>query len=95
MVVDPPLLQNLGHTFLVFAGVLESIASALVSPVVLVLTILGFDPIALTGRATGCYELPPDIHAAAELRLPIARLLARSRTLRAQRAAIAAARGRR
>ena len=54
--------------------------------------ILGLNPIALTARATGCCELPANIHAAAELRLPIARLLARSRTLRAQCAAIAGAR---
>jgi hypothetical protein len=70
----------------------EPIVTALVSPVVaLFVAILGLEPLALTARATACYELPANIHAAAELRLPIARLLARSRTLRAQCATIAAA----
>ena len=65
----------------------------LASPaVVLYLSVLGLDPVAFTARATGCYELPANIHAADELRGPIARLLARSRTLRAQCARIAAAR---
>ena len=60
--------------------------------VVLCLYMLGLDPVALTARATGCYELPANIHAANELRGPIAQLLARSRTLRAQCARIAAER---
>ena len=57
--------------------------------VVLGLYVLGLDPVALTARATGCYELPANIHAADELRGPIAQLLARSATLRAQCARIA------
>jgi hypothetical protein len=60
--------------------------------VVLCLYVLGLDPVALTARATGCYELPANIHAADELRGPIAQLLARSPTLRAQCARIAAER---
>jgi hypothetical protein len=66
---------------------------AFASPaVVLCLYMLGLDPVAFTARATGCYELPGNIHAADELRGPIAQLLARSRTLRAQCARIAAER---
>ena len=60
--------------------------------VVLCLYMLGLDPVAFTARATGCYELPANIHATDELRGPIARLLARSRTLRGQCARIAAER---
>ena len=60
--------------------------------VVLCLYMLGLDPVAFTARATGCYELPANIHAADELRGPIAQLLARSRTPRAQCARIAAER---
>jgi hypothetical protein len=60
--------------------------------VVLCLHMLGLNPVALTARATGCYELPANIHAADELRGPIAQLLARSRTLRGQCARIAAER---
>jgi hypothetical protein len=60
--------------------------------VALCLYLLGLDPVALTARATGCYELPANIHADDELRGPIGRLLARSRTLRMQCAKIAAER---
>jgi hypothetical protein len=65
------------------------------SPSILVLLLvgLGLNPIALTGRVTACYELPANIHAAAELRAPVAQLLARSPTLRAQCAVIAGAAG--
>ena len=71
---------------------LESLVIVLASPaVVLYLYVLGLDPVAFTARATGCYELPANIHAADELRNPIAQLLARSRTLRGQCARIAAA----
>ena len=65
----------------------------LASPaVVLYLYVLGMDPVAFTARATGCYELPANIHAADELRGPIAQLLGRSPTLRGQCTSIAAAR---
>ena len=60
--------------------------------VVLCLYMLGLDPVAFTARATGCYELPANIHADDELRGPIARLRARARTLRMQCAKIAAER---
>lgn len=71
---------------------LESLVIVLAPPaVVLYLYVLGLDPVAFTARATGCYELPANIHAADELRDPIAQLLARSRTLRGQCARIAAA----
>jgi hypothetical protein len=71
---------------------LETIVIVLASPaVVLYLYVLGLDPVAFTARATGCYELPANIHTADELRGPIGQLLARSRTLRAQCARIAAA----
>jgi hypothetical protein len=52
-------------------------------------------PAVISGAAHGSlstYELPANIHAAEELRGPIARLLARSRTLRMQCAKIAAER---
>jgi hypothetical protein len=72
---------------------LESLVIVLAPPaVVLYLYVLGLDPVAFTARATGCYELPANIHAADELRDPIAQLLARSSTLRGQCARIAAAR---
>lgn len=66
---------------------------ALASPaVVLCLYLFGLDPVAFTAHATGCYELPVNIHAGEGLRVPIGRLLARSRILRAQCEKIAAAR---
>jgi hypothetical protein len=60
---------------------------------VLFAVVLGMHPAALAGRVTACYELPANMHASVALRLPIARLLTRSRTLRAQCARIAAAAG--
>jgi hypothetical protein len=72
---------------------LESMGLALASSVVVVsLAVLGLDPVAVTARAIGCHELPANIHTAAELRRPTARLLMQSRTLRAQCARIAAPR---
>lgn len=63
------------------------------APAALILTIsaLGLHPVALIDRSLPCYELPANIRTTTELRKLIAPLLARSSTLRAQCAKIAAA----
>ena len=63
------------------------------APAALILTIsaLGLHPVALINRSLPCYELPANIRTTTELQKLIAPLLARSPTLRAQCAKIAAA----
>ncbi len=63
------------------------------APAVLILTMsaLGLHPVALINRSLPCYALPANIRTTAELQRLIAPLLARSPTLRAQCAKIAAA----
>jgi hypothetical protein len=58
---------------------------------ILAMSALGLHPIALTNRSLPCYELPANIRTTADLQRQIAPLLARSPTLRAQCAKIAAA----
>lgn len=58
---------------------------------ILAMSALGLHPIALTNRSLSCYELPANIRTTADLQRLIAPLLARSPTLRAQCAKIAAA----
>lgn len=63
------------------------------APALLMLSVstLGLHPVALINRALPCYEVPANIRTTAEVRSAVAPLLARSPTLRAQCAKIAAA----
>lgn len=69
-----------------------SIVIVFASPALaLSLCAMWLNPVALTARATACYELPANIHANDTLRAAIVPLLARSQTLRRQCTTIAAA----
>jgi hypothetical protein len=70
----------------------ESTVIPLASAVLMLsLSVLGLHPVALTTRPLACYELPANIRTTPALRGAIMPLLARSPTLRAQCARIAAA----
>jgi len=63
------------------------------APAALMLSVsaLSLHPVALINRSLPCYDLPANIRTTAEIRSAVAPLLARSPTLRAQCAKIAAA----
>jgi hypothetical protein len=90
--VAPPLLGVRQRSPLAAIVFVETIVTPLV-PAVLILTLsaLGLHPVALINRSLPCYELPANVRTTTEMRRLIAPLLARSPTLRAQCAKIAAA----